>query len=138
MELKELKELLGLSLEDTSKDAILQLNLDAALDQARAYATKYDFDSGLPIPSTIKLGIVRWVELTLKRDKTSGVASKGMAGMTVTYRDVSDADYFQEVFRIWSPFRKKGLVFRPVKRKDRGDILANIPDDITITGTRKL
>lgn len=138
MNLEDLKRLLGLSMEDTSKDAILQLNLDAALDQARIYANKYDFDGNDPLPSTIKLGIVRWVELALKRGKESGVASKSMAGMSVTYRNTNDREYFQEVFQIWSPFRKKGLVYRPAKRKDRGDIYANIPEDVTITGTRKL
>lgn len=138
MRLEQLKALLGMSLTDTSKDAILQLHLDAALDQARIYATKHDFNGGDPLPSTIKLGIVRWVELALKRGKESGIASKSMAGMSVTYRDTNDREYFQEVFQIWSPFRKKGLVYRSAKRKDRGDILANIPEDVTITGTRKL
>lgn len=138
MNLEDLKRLLGLSMEDTSKDAILQLNLDAALDQARIYANKYDFDGNDPLPSTIKLGIVRWVELALKRGKESGIASKSMAGMSVTYRDTGDREYFHEAFQIWSPFRKKGLVYRSAKRKDRGDIYANIPEDVTITGTRKL
>ena len=140
MKLEELKGFLGIPLTDTSKDAKLQLELDAAMEQAREYTNKYDWENwndGFILPSTIRLGIVRWVELALERRKHTGIASKSMAGMSVTYKD-NDKEYFGEVFQLWGPFRKKGLNFRPARKRGRSDILSNIPDDVTITGTRKL
>lgn len=117
MNLSELKVLMGIAEEDTSRDAILSLYLESALKAAEAYANAHDWSSGV-LPGAIKLGIVRWVELSQDRKSKAGIASQSMAGMSVTYKDNStDYDYFREAYSLWHPFRSKGVVFRPARRK---------------------
>ena len=137
MKLEELKELMGIAAENTKQDAVLKLYLASALKAAKTYANAYDWESTDELPDEIKLGILRYVELSQKRKASTGIVSKSMAGMSVTYASGNDKEYFGEVFSIWLPYRKKGVVFRSAKRKDNA-IEYPIPDDITITGTRKL
>lgn len=139
MLLADLKALMGIDAEDTSQDVVLQTYLDAALEEAKRYANAYDWTSADPLPSGIKLGIARWVELTQTRKSKAGIASQSMAGMSITYRDGTNDDYYNESYSFWGPYHKKGLVFRSAKRKDAASInYSLIPDDITIAGTRKL
>lgn len=141
MTLEELKLLMGIPVEDDSKDAILELYLAAALKAAQEYANKYDWTSTDPLPGDIRLGILRFVELSQNRKSKSGVVSESIGGMSRTFSSSSSPteNYFLEAFDFWKPYHRRGLVFQPVRRKDADSInLANIPDDITITGTRKL
>lgn len=139
MSLIELKALLGIAEGDTSQDVVLQIYLDAALAEAQRFANAYDWTSTDPLPSGLKLGIARWVELSRKRSAGPEVASQSMAGMSQTFVTANQNDYYKEVFDFWGPYRKKGLVFHTAKRKDAKSInYGLIPDDITITGTKKL
>lgn len=140
MTLAELKALMGIPESDTSQDAKLQLYLDMALEAARDYANAYDWSSTEPLPAGLRLGIVRFVELSQSRKTNTGVISESIGGMSRTYAANSnnDVDYFGEVWSMWKPFKKRGVVFRSAKRRGANNIDYLIPDDITITGTRKL
>lgn len=120
MTLAELKQLMGIALEDTSQDAILSLYLDTAMDAAKAYVDKVDWSaSPLNLPATVKLGIVRYVELSQQRKENAGIQSESIGGMTQTFRNGNtDDNYFAEVFDIWSPYHtvKNGLVFRSARK----------------------
>lgn len=140
MTLEELKILMGIAADDTSKDATLKLYLEMALDAAKSYANAYDWTSTGALPAGLQLGIVRFVELSQSRKTSTGVISESIGGMSRTYANVAnnDADYFSEVYSMWNPFKRRGVVFRSAKRRGANNIDHLIPDDITITGTRKL
>jgi hypothetical protein len=119
MNLTELKALLGIAVEDISQDAILSLYLESALEAAKSYTTAYDWLLTTPLPGGIRLGIVRWVELSQARKAKSGISSQSIAGMSITYSNSNtvDSDYFREAYSLWFPYRSKGVVFHTAKRK---------------------
>ncbi|MCM3598705.1 phage head-tail connector protein [Metabacillus idriensis] len=121
MTLQELKQLMGIAPDENSQDAILFLYLESAIQAAMYWADGYDWNNkALPLPAAIKLGILRYVELTKQRKGRSGVVSESIAGMSKTYASGSDDDYYQEAIDFWLPFRKKqDVVFRPAKRAFR-------------------
>lgn len=118
MTLAELKTLMGIASADTSQDAILSLYLEAALVSAKEYADGWDWDSLQPLPAGIKLGIVRWVELSQLKKLNAGVKSESMAGMTQTFEDASSDSYFAEVFDLWGPYKlePRGMTYRKARR----------------------
>jgi hypothetical protein len=119
MELTELKQLLGIAESDTSQDAILSLYLEAAIEAAKGYADKADFSKVLPGP--IKLGILRYVELSQLRKATAGIQSESMSGMSQTFRDGNtDSNYYAEAYDFWKPYHTNDnrLVFRTSKRRN--------------------
>lgn len=140
MTLDQLKALMDIPAEDTSKDAKLQIYLELALDAARDYASAYDWSTNDPLPAGLQLGVVRFIELSQSRKNSDGVISESIGGMSRTYANTSnnDKDYFSEVWSLWKPFKKRGVVFRTAKRVGPNNIDHLIPDDMTITGTRKL
>lgn len=140
MTLEQLKALMDIPADDTSQDVKLQLYLDLALDAARDYANAHDWESTEPLPAGLQLGIVRFIELSQSRKSTTGVISESIGGMSRTYAVAStnDNDYFAEVWSFWKPFKKRGVVFRTAKRRGSNNIDHLIPEDMTITGTRKL
>lgn len=128
MQLSELKQLLGIAESDVSQDAILSLYLESAIEAAKGYADKVDFTKVFPGP--IKLGILRYVELSQMRKNHAGIQSESMAGMSQTFRDGNDTDnYFAEAYDFWKPYHTKdsGLVFRTSKRRNlRSDTVPGI------------
>jgi hypothetical protein len=119
MTLAELKALIGIAESDISQDASLQLLLETALELAMNYANAFDwFVDPLVLPSSIKLGIVRWVELTRLLKDRGGVVSESIGGMSQSFANGSNADYYKEVWSYWSGFHKKGVTFRPAIRKE--------------------
>lgn len=117
MTLIELKTLMGIADGDTSHDAMLSLYLDAAIEQLHAYATGYNFN-GNPLTGSMKLGIVKYVQLSQKRSE-GAIKSKSLDGLSVTYADpVSGENYYDEAFAYWSVYRNRGLVFRPALRSN--------------------
>lgn len=118
MNLTELKSLMSIQPEDTSQDAILSLYLESAIAAAKAYTTAFTWSEVLPGP--IKLGILRYVELSQMRKSNAGIASQSMAGMSQTFKDgdAGGSNYFAEAFDFWEPYRSKGLVFRTAKRRN--------------------
>lgn len=114
--LEQLKGLMGIALSDTSQDVILSLYLEAAIEAAKNYANAYDWDADKPLPGGIKLGIVRWIELSQMKKSNAGVQSESIGGMSQTFTSTGDAGYFSEVFDMWEPYRYRGLTFRPTKR----------------------
>jgi hypothetical protein len=117
MNLSELKDLMGIASGDTSNDAILSLYLESAIAAAKKYTNGFAWSDTLPGP--IKLGILRYVELSQMRKTNAGVASQSMAGMSQTFKDgdAGGTNYFAEAFDMWEPYRSKGLVFRTAKRR---------------------
>jgi hypothetical protein len=141
MTLAELKALMGIAESDTSQDASLQLLLETALEVAKNYANAFDWSlEPLVLPSSIKLGIVRWVELTRLIKDRGGVVSESIGGMSQSFANGSNADYYDEVWSYWGGFRKKGVTFRPAIRKDfpsdRGLVVfdENIQENRILTG----
>lgn len=118
MTLEQLKGYMGIALSDTSQDVILSLYLETALEVAKEYTNKFDWDSGKPLPAGIKLGIIRWVELSQLKKDNAGVQSESIGGMSQTFTSAGDDSYFSEVFDMWGIYHHedRGLVFRAVKR----------------------
>ena len=116
MTLEQLKELMGIALSDASQDAILSLYLETAIEAAKQYANAYDWDSEEPLPAGIKLGILRWIELSQMKKENAGVQSESIGGMSQTFTSTGDAGYFSEVYDMWAPYHFRGLTFRPTKR----------------------
>lgn len=118
MELTELKTLMGIADGDISQDAMLSLYLDAAKEQLYAYATGYKFVDGVPFTGSMKLGIVKYVQLSQKRSQ-GAIKSKSLDGLSVTYMDaVSGENYYDEAFAYWDVYRNRGLIFKPALRSN--------------------
>jgi hypothetical protein len=117
MNLAELKGLMGIALEGTSQDVILSLYLESALEAAKTYANNFNWTQTV-LPGPLKLGILRYVELSQARKSTAGIASQSIAGMSQTFKDDGGDSYFREAYEIWNPYHKNGLVFSPAKRKN--------------------
>lgn len=118
MTLEQLKGYMGIALSDTSQDVILSLYLETAIEVAKEYTNKFDWDSGEPLPAGIKLGIIRWVELSRLKKDNAGVQSESIGGMSQTFTSAGDSGYFYEVFDMWAKYHyeNRGLVFRTAKR----------------------
>lgn len=118
MTLEELKSLLGIAAGDTSQDAILSLYLEAGIEAVKEYANLLEWDTITELPAPVRLGIARWVEANRTRAERNGVQSESIGGMTQTFTNGgSDGVTFAESYSLWSPYRKKGVVFREARRK---------------------
>lgn len=118
MTLAELKALLGIPDEDTSQDAMLQLYLEAALEQAVTYCNRFDWSQDpLVLPASITLGIVRFVRIKQDLDGRSvGVQSESIGGMSQSFNtDASQQDLFADVWDLWSGYHKRKSVFRAAR-----------------------
>ncbi len=117
MTLLELKELLGLDPSDTSQDAILQLYLDSALEQAFLYCNLFDWETEpLVLPSSITLGIVRYVQIM--RDvysRSVGVSAESIGGMSKSYNNVSNKALYTDVWDLWKDYHRQASIFRAAR-----------------------
>lgn len=79
MELSELKLRLGIPESDTSKDALLQLQLEDAMEYIKDYCNN-EFAGGLP--GGVKKAIVLFVKTA---NENSNVASQSMDGLSRSF-----------------------------------------------------
>lgn len=117
MTLAELKELLGLDPLDTSQDAILQLYLDSALEQAFLYCNLFDWETEpLVLPSSITLGIVRYVQIMRDVNSRSvGVQSESIGGMSKSYANISNQALYADVWALWKDYHRQASIFRAAR-----------------------
>lgn len=118
MTLIELKQLLGLDPLDTSQDAMLQLYLDSALEQAFLYCNLFDWEvDPLILPSSIKLGIVRYVKIMREVNSRSvGVQSESIGGMSKSYAtNVTNDVLYADVWGLWKEFHRAPSIFRAAR-----------------------
>lgn len=117
MTLAELKELLGLDPLDTSQDAILQLYLDSAMEQAFLYCNLFDWETEpLVLPSSIILGIVRYVQIMRDVNSRSvGVQSESIGGMSKSYANISNQALYADVWAYWKDYHRQASIFRAAR-----------------------
>lgn len=118
MTLMQLKELLGLDPLDTSQDAMLQLYLDSALEQAFLYCNRFDWEMDpLVLPSAITLGIVRYVQIMMDvSSRSAGVVSESIGGMSKSYASgVSNRVLYADVWALWASYHVASSIFRPAR-----------------------
>lgn len=123
--LEELKILLDIPLDDTSRDEKLQIQLKIAIEITaewfRQYACKpldVDEDGKYIIPSTIMIGIAKFVEAC---DMQAGVKSESIGGMSVTYGGASSGvnatgTPLDEFYAYLEMFRCRDVRFIPVRK----------------------
>lgn len=111
MTLAELKALLGVAAEDTSKDAYYTLALESGLLAAQEYCNRLDFltlvdaETGLLVlPAAVKLGIVEWIKANEAQSERSGVASESIGGMSQTFVVNGDAAIYSAAYIHWRPY----------------------------------
>lgn len=112
MTLSELKALIGVAAEDTSKDAYYTLMLESALLAAQEYCDRLDFltlvdaETGLLVlPAAVKLGIAEWVKANEGQAARSGIASESVGGMSQSYITTgSDTVVYGAAFAHWRPY----------------------------------
>lgn len=100
MTLIELKALLEIPDEDTSKDVKLSLLLESGILAAQEYCDKLDFltlvnaESGqLILPATVKLGISEWVKANQIVSRRQGVTAESIGGLSQSFSGDSAAIY---------------------------------------------
>jgi hypothetical protein len=102
MTLNELKTLLGIPAEDTSKDALLEILLSAAIDFVIEWTqnpfTKNDSDA-IILPSGVKLAISMMIQAAL----AAGIGTEGAAAGVVESEQVGQLrQTFRNPAEIWT------------------------------------
>lgn len=118
MTLERLKELLGIPLDDTSQDAILQLYLEVALEQAVLYCDLFEWDvDPLVLPAAIEMGIVRMVQIKMDvNSRAVGVTSESIGGMSKSYSaTVNPQAMYADVLDMWKPYHRFPSIFRAAR-----------------------
>ena len=123
--LEELKILLDIPLEDTSRDEKLQLQLKIATNITAEWFKNYaceplavDENGEYIIPSTIMIGIAKFVEAC---DIQAGVKSESIGGMSVSYGGASaginsTGTPLDEFYAYLEMFRCRHIRFLPVRK----------------------
>lgn len=123
--LEELKILLNIPLDDTSRDEKLTIQLKIAVEITaewfRQYACeplKVDENGEYLIPSTILIGIAKFVEAS---DVQAGVKSESIGGMSVTYGGASGGvnatgTPLDEFYAYLEMFRCRHIHFVPMRK----------------------
>ena len=123
--LEELKTLLDIPLDDTSRDDKLQLQLKIAVEIAAEWFRNYaceplaiDVNGEYIIPSTIMIGIAKFVEAC---DVQAGVKSESIGGMSVSYGGASGGvnatgTPLDEFYAYLEMFRCRHIRFIPVRK----------------------
>lgn len=111
MTLDELKGLLGVPLDDTSRDAYLTLMLESGIKAAQEYCDKIDFlslvnpETGvLVLPAPVKLGIYEWVKAGDNASERGGVVSESIGGMSQSFASAADGSLYSVAHRHWAPY----------------------------------
>ena len=122
MTLDELKVLLGIPAEDTSRDIELALMLESGLVAAQEYCDKLDFltlvdpVSGLLVlPAAVKLGIYEWVKASRTVSRRQGVTAESIGGLSQSFSSDATAVY-SSAHTHWSPYHS-AVRFFPVGRR---------------------
>lgn len=122
MTLDELKVLLGIPAEDTSRDIELGLMLESGLVAAQEYCDKLDFltlvdpVSGLLVlPAAVKLGIYEWVKASRTVSRRQGVTAESIGGLSQSFSGDATAVY-SSAHTHWSPYHS-AVRFFPVGRR---------------------
>ncbi|MDX5982259.1 hypothetical protein SIL77_13425 [Exiguobacterium profundum] len=122
MTLDELKVLLGIPAEDTSRDIELALMLESGLVAAQEYCDKLDFltlvdpVSGLLVlPAAVKLGIYEWVKASRTVSRRQGVTAESIGGLSQSFSGDATAVY-SSVHTHWAPYHS-AVRFFPVGRR---------------------
>lgn len=123
--LDELKILLDIPLDDTSKDEKLKIQLKIAVEITaewfRNYACKplaIDVNGEYVIPSAVMIGIAKFVEAS---NIQAGVKSESIGGMSVSYGGASGGvnatgTPLDEFYAYLEMFRCRHLRFIPVRK----------------------
>lgn len=123
--LEELKILLDIPLEDTSRDDKLQLQLKIAVEITAEWFRQYaceplavDVNGEYIIPSTIMIGIAKFVEASSIQ---AGVKSESIGGMSVSYGGASSGTNstgtpLDEFYAYLEMFRCRHVRFIPVRK----------------------
>lgn len=123
--LEELKILLDIPLEDTSRDDKLQLQLKIATEITAEWFKNYacepleiDENGEYIIPSTIMIGIAKFVEASSIQ---AGVKSESIGGMSVSYGGASGGvnatgTPLDEFYAYLEMFRCRHIRFLPVRK----------------------
>lgn len=90
MSLEELKALLGIPLEDTEENKLLEIKLKGVIEvteiwfkkNAKSEYIKYDKDGKFIIPDGAKIAISKYIEAT---EIVAGVRSEHIGGMSQTF-----------------------------------------------------
>lgn len=122
MTLDELKVLLGIPAEDTSRDIELALMLESGLVAAQEYCDKLDFltlvdpVSGLLVlPAAVKLGIYEWVKASRTVSRRQGVTAESIGGLSQSFSGDATAVY-SSAHTHWAPYHS-AVRFFPVGRR---------------------
>ncbi len=123
--LEELKILLNIPLEDTSRDDKLQIQLKIAIDITAEWFKNYaceplaiDMNGEYIISTPIMLGIAKFVEAS---EIQAGVKSESIGGMSVTYGGSSGGvnatgTPLDEFYAYLEMFRCRHVHFIPVRK----------------------
>ena len=123
--LEELKILLDIPLDDTSRDEKLQLQLKIAIEITVEWFKNYackplktDENGEYIIPSTIMIGIAKFIEAC---DVQAGVKSESIGGMSVSYGGASGGvnatgTPLDEFYSYLEMFRCRDIRFIPVRK----------------------
>ncbi|QBL97913.1 hypothetical protein EauM23_00020 [Exiguobacterium phage vB_EauM-23] len=121
MNLTELKLMLGIPQNDTSKDAYYELMLESGLLAAQEYCDKVDFlsfvdtETGLLVlPAPIRLGILEWVRATERDAKRGSVVHESIGGLTQTYAEYGNI--YSTAHAHWMPYHSM-VKFYPMGRR---------------------
>lgn len=118
MTLERLKELLGIPLDETSQDVLLQLYLEVAMEQAVTYCDLFEWDMDpLNLPATIEAGIVRIVQIKMDvNSRAVGVVSESIGGMSKSYgATVTPQAMYADVLEMWKPYHRFPSIFRSAR-----------------------
>lgn len=123
--LEELKILLDIPLDDTSRDEKLKIQLKIAIDITAEWFRQYaceplavDENGEYIIPSTIMIGIAKFVEAS---EIQAGVKSESIGGMSVSYGGASGGvnatgTPLDEFYAYLEMFRCRHVHFIPVRK----------------------
>lgn len=124
--LEELKILLNIPLDDTSRDEKLRIQLKVATEITAEWFRQYacsplevDEYGEYILPSAIMIGVAKFVEAS---ELYAGVKSESIGGMSVSYGGASSGvnatgTPLDEFYAYLEMFRCKKIRFIPVKRK---------------------
>lgn len=93
------KQFNGIPIDDESNDVVIQLYLEAGIEEAKRRACdikEWEFDK---LPAQIKLGIFKYINLSEAREADYGIASESIGGMSQTFTKFTNAnDYYKEAY----------------------------------------
>lgn len=114
------KQFNGIPIDDDSNDVVIQLYLEAGIEEAKRRACdikEWEFDK---LPAQIKLGIFKYINLSETREADYGIASESIGGMSQTFTKFANAnDYYKEAYDYFDKYcaRKNDMTLAFVSAK---------------------